>query len=1217
MAKSTNIQNLESMLNEAQIEKEINSILEELGTNDAPEAVESGEADEKEFSADKKDWFDKEENSDDVKEVIVEAEDAEEDDDSDDAEESEDDEEKDSKEDESEDDKKDSDDEDKEDEKSEDKEEDSLKEDEELSTNDAPQAVEAGEADEESFDASEDEVFEGEEEADDVASDKANSENQLKEDEELSTNDAPQAVESGEADEKEFSVGKEDWFDKEENADDVKEVIVEQILSMNSDMVTFVINKLNESELILLSNVLEEIQMLKEAEAPKTKHLTQEDRIKLLKKTKHKNEYSKLSNDLIKAKKDYLDKASIETEAKERAENAKKDIEKEKEKRDTRNRNIKALEQDNKNNLHWYNIYSRIKNKNAINKFNKENDKSQTKLNDLEIKSDENKQQELIKAERKQKITDSAQKLKNSKTQKIINHKLIKNFIDKSKKALKESCGFKSDNELIKFLEDCGFVYTDENFIKFCESYGISEDYVDENPELVDAQEAGFNDGEADETIVPAVTPETEEDVVSESFSSIFSILDSINEELSTNDAPQAVEAGEADEESFDASEDEVFEGEEEADDVKEVVTESEDKEEESDEDDSKEDKKSEDDEKDSDDEDKEEESDEDDDKETVTESEVISMLDEGLKSWLNDRKERKEARKAADAKVRYKQHVDRRDLATRTREALNAKKELPVKKLEAKVENKTNKIDARLDVQRKKAELAVKKQDLKGKKIDIKLAKKDSKIAKKELPGEKAKAKAIAARNKADAIKAVNNANQNRSQKYFEVDSNIVEALETYEFLYNLDEQVLNYLSDEAIIALDEMYSLVEDAQGQGETSEDKQFDVDATLASDAAAEIGTEENQEDIKDQEEDCDSCRNESYSSFEEAISLGAEYFAEEEHKNRLIEQVALSIANENGDRLFKEMVEATVLATRLQEAIIAKYNRTATARVQNLIEDMELSTNDAPQAVEAGEADEKAFDADEQDYFPGEENADDVASDKANSDNQLKEDEELGVNDAPEAISSANPDEKAFDADEQDYFPGEENADDVASDKANSDNQLKEDEELSTNDAPQAVEAGEADEESFDASEDEVFDDEDADDVGEVVVESFTDDMIMDFLTESEMFDATENNVRKIRNAINEGTIANFYNGELNEDMNNWYHEKKISALVKKIEKLKLKIANEKDPYKKDKLQAKYEKLVQRLDYHKNAYIPEKKSASVNESVRKPRIATTASEKNNK
>ena len=45
MENQNNIKDLETLLNEAKMEQEIKSILEELGTNDAPEAVKAGEPD--------------------------------------------------------------------------------------------------------------------------------------------------------------------------------------------------------------------------------------------------------------------------------------------------------------------------------------------------------------------------------------------------------------------------------------------------------------------------------------------------------------------------------------------------------------------------------------------------------------------------------------------------------------------------------------------------------------------------------------------------------------------------------------------------------------------------------------------------------------------------------------------------------------------------------------------------------------------------------------------------------------------------------------------------------------------------------------------------------------------------------------------------------------------------------------------------------------------
>ena len=75
MENQNNIKDLETLLNEAKMEQEIKSILEELGTNDAPEAVKAGEPDEIEGTATKEDVLPEEVEGEDVKEVVVESED--------------------------------------------------------------------------------------------------------------------------------------------------------------------------------------------------------------------------------------------------------------------------------------------------------------------------------------------------------------------------------------------------------------------------------------------------------------------------------------------------------------------------------------------------------------------------------------------------------------------------------------------------------------------------------------------------------------------------------------------------------------------------------------------------------------------------------------------------------------------------------------------------------------------------------------------------------------------------------------------------------------------------------------------------------------------------------------------------------------------------------------------------------------------------------------
>ena len=116
---------------------------------------------------------------------------------------------------------------------------------------------------------------------------------------------------------------------------------------------------------------------------------------------------------------------------------------------------------------------------------------------------------------------------------------------------------------------------------------------------------------------------------------------------------------------------------------------------------------------------------------------------------------------------------------------------------------------------------------------------------------------------------------------------------------------------------------------------------------------------------------------SYSTLDEALSLGYEYFDTEEKVNTLAEQVAFTIANDNNDRLFEELVEATAKANRLYEAVLDKYFEVGQERAISILE--ELAANDAPEVVEEGEPEEKAFSATNADIknFNDEEDSDDV------------------------------------------------------------------------------------------------------------------------------------------------------------------------------------------------------------------------------------------------
>ena len=115
--------------------------------------------------------------------------------------------------------------------------------------------------------------------------------------------------------------------------------------------------------------------------------------------------------------------------------------------------------------------------------------------------------------------------------------------------------------------------------------------------------------------------------------------------------------------------------------------------------------------------------------------------------------------------------------------------------------------------------------------------------------------------------------------------------------------------------------------------------------------------------------------EEYTTLEEAFELGKARFADDVDKARLVEQVALSIAKENNDRIFVEMVNATVLAARLQEQLLEKYSDVSEARINMIFEEMEA--NDAPEVVKEGEPEEVAGEAEKEDVLPEEVKGEDV------------------------------------------------------------------------------------------------------------------------------------------------------------------------------------------------------------------------------------------------
>ena len=79
--------------------------------------------------------------------------------------------------------------------------------------------------------------------------------------------------------------------------------------------------------------------------------------------------------------------------------------------------------------------------------------------------------------------------------------------------------------------------------------------------------------------------------------------------------------------------------------------------------------------------------------------------------------------------------------------------------------------------------------------------------------------------------------------------------------------------------------------------------------------------------------------ENFLPYNEAINAGYEYFNSQERINLFTEQVALVIAEDSSDRLYEELVDTMVLANRLYNTILEKYNDTASARTTAILEEL--------------------------------------------------------------------------------------------------------------------------------------------------------------------------------------------------------------------------------------------------------------------------------------
>ena len=176
---------------------------------------------------------------------------------------------------------------------------------------------------------------------------------------------------------------------------------------------------------------------------------------------------------------------------------------------------------------------------------------------------------------------------------------------------------------------------------------------------------------------------------------------------------------------------------------------------------------------------------------------------------------------------------------------------------------------------------------------------------------------------------------------------------------------------------------------------------------------------------------DCCKDVKYSSLEEAVALGASYFlADEARITKLTEQVALTMASENNDALFNEMVRSQAIVNRCYNALLERYINDASNRVSSLLE--ELEANEAPQVVKDGEPEEATGEYNEEDLDVDSEKYDDVDSEAADD---LQESEELGANEAPEVVKDGVPAEGVGTSSEEDFGVDTEDYDDVDSEEA--------------------------------------------------------------------------------------------------------------------------------------------------------------------------------------
>ena len=1177
MAKTNEIKNLETMLSESQIEEEINNILEELSANDAPEAVEDGAATEKSFDANEKDYFPDQTDSDDVKEVVVESEG--------------------------------------------------------LGKNDAPDAVKDGESDEKAMTAKEDDVMDTEK-ADDAKE-------VVVESEELAKNDAPEAVENGAPAEKSFNATENDYFPDQTDSDDVKEVVVEsEDLELQEDLIEYyaamssltenaynnITKSYNSTDRALhnmaydlVESIMAEAELYMYLENPslldESAKVLNEGPLQAYKQWKTKKIFTRLNNnaadeynDKLEQNKDHKSKSiaaasklssnkysaekedwskrmaqmsiahkkALDNNSTDNTENYKDDIKKQREAnrafRAENNANIKRLKSEAKKATNAVDYNNKMNEINKLKEQNKDhkngffNSYAKKQVQDQYAKNvaDANKRFADQKARMRNEVTSN----KNFQKGQELNKELRTKVEDNYKQANKEAKQAYNDNinKNEKYLKDNGIKITKESALfdkighALCEDYemtddllytlyedyedAVNEDFVDDNPETSDAEDSGFGDGEApevtdiytdptlsdnDTNIDPVEDAAEVDDVVSESFKAVFNILNSINEELARNDAPEAVKEANPDEKSFSATEDDYLPNEEDVDDVDEVMIESlfnncngdihsfcenvlmlygi----------------------------------------ENPTSDNINELMEAYNEYNIESLNEKKSVLQKGQKKPSLLTRIGRKAKTIATGAlilgAAAGAGATPIKANKAGNDAYTNTTTAlqqdedyqttRNKEQESNAVLnnATEKYNSSKAKYD-EVSNMDGATADNEI------VKRAAAQADEDA-KALETADENHKKDKAELDKKDA-----------ANNEVANRSKNNANKA-------ARDGKHYGENI--TSHAVSGALAGYAAAKAAKEIGKKIDKKR-----GVKTESYDSLEDAIKLGYNYFVEDANRYKLIEQVALSIANENSDRLFKELVESTALANRLETAIIAKYANTAAARVANLMEDMKT--------------DQKDEECDDEyklghigiDIETGEE--DECCKEKCN--------EELETNDAPEAVEDSAPAEKSFNATENDYFPDQTDSDDVKE-------VVVESEELAKNDAPEAVSDAAPVEKSFSATEDDYFDVEEADDVDDgIVIESATDDDIRAFLESSE-YEPSTANISTIRRAINENVIGDIYDGVIQEGLIKYlrhkHNENKVERLNIKLKQLEAAKQTESDPVKLDKINAKIEALKSKLN----------------------------------